>query len=295
MIGVQRHGVFLGADGEEDVRDARSHRRRGVLADPQRHGRPAVEDVQQVPRVLRVAEAVVGQVPVQTVHAGIGVASAATLPVLEADRGIEEEHLAPPLPGQSRLRPQGNLCDRGGGGRLQIDDREGIGEVLGHIGPIADDGHAPRTVAGKLHALPQRGQKGKVVGHFGRRSSIKPAELVQQGRGVDPAQLVCAGVGHEDRLAVAAGRHTPRQGRAQIDVVEENRIEQLPGRGVDDAHGVRVDPAPLQLRGRQLEVREHVYHVDITAVGRNSYAADAGTAVGQADRCGLVAGRVDRR
>ena len=108
------------------MRDARPHRRGGVLADPQRHGRPAVEDVQQAPRVLRVAESVVGQVPIQTVHAGIGVATAATLPVLEADRGVEEQHLAPPLTRQLRLGPQGNLRHLGRGRRLQIDDRQRI-------------------------------------------------------------------------------------------------------------------------------------------------------------------------
>ncbi len=51
----------------------------------------------------------------------------------------------------------------------------------------------------------------------------------------------------------------------------------------------------LELRGRHLVVGENVYGIEVSPVRRNADAPHARTAVGQPDRGGLVAGRVDRR
>ena len=119
---------------------------------------------------------------------------------------------------------------------------QGVAEIFGHVGGRAEQGQAARAVAGKLDPPPQTDQEGQVVGHVGRRdrrrravarraglllaARAELAQLLQQCRQVDHTQLARAGVAHAEQLAVGRGGHAPRIGRAEIDVVQEHRVEQ---------------------------------------------------------------------
>ena len=79
-------GFFFRTHGEEDVRHARAGPPSRPLADAQPHGRRRLVRQQHALGILRIAQAVVEQVPVQAIGAGVGMTTLATLPVLEADR-----------------------------------------------------------------------------------------------------------------------------------------------------------------------------------------------------------------
>ncbi len=285
----------------------------GVLAHAQRHGGPAVEHVQHAAGVLRVAQAVVDQVPIQPVDAGVGMAGSAALPVLEADRGVVEQRLAAALLGPLRPGAQGDLRRRAGPTSTADRPPTGIAEVFGDEDVGADGRHAPGARAFQLDPPPQRpgtpgrwarrparreteplvGPGRRLAGLVLRRGGFDLRQFFHQTGGIDHAQLVGAGVGNADLFAVAAGGHAPRVGRPQVHVVQQHRVDELLGRRVDDAQGVGVHPAPLQLRGGHLVAGQDVGHVHVLAVGRHAQPAHARAAVGQADGRGLPGGRVD--
>jgi len=87
-------GVILGAVGELDELLAGAHCRFGRLANGQaHHGRRAVRQ-QETSRVVRVAQAVVGEVPVEAVGPAIRMTARAALPLLEAQAGVVEQEFA---------------------------------------------------------------------------------------------------------------------------------------------------------------------------------------------------------
>ncbi len=96
-IGVEGLGHLRRLDGEQDVPDAGADGGFGALAHADAHGRRRLEGQQQALGVLGIADAVVEQVPVQTVHPRLaGMAAGAALPALEADARVVEVKLALP-------------------------------------------------------------------------------------------------------------------------------------------------------------------------------------------------------
>ena len=106
---VDGHGLLLGPHGEQDVRDARAHGRLG-----RRPRTPSDIDggVWWASSMLLVFFGLPRPSFIRSqfrrVDAGVGVATRAALPVLEAEVGVVEEHLAAALDGQLGLRAQGD-------------------------------------------------------------------------------------------------------------------------------------------------------------------------------------------
>ena len=295
---VNRHRLLLGTDGEQDVGDPGANRVLGIGANARGHRRRRLVRQQHAPDVFGVPQPVVHQVPVQGVHPGVGMTARTTLPVLEAEAGVVEEHLAAALYGQLRPWTQRDRREHLAGLGFQVDHGKSVGEVAGDVGVRADNGQSARAAvlhffkrrrcvkmaAVKPDSPPDPHQERQIVGHVGGRGrSIDPAvvraaaffvvlggghggQLLQQGLRVDHAQLVRAGVADTDQLPVRRGRHAPRIGRAKVHVVQEHGVDQLLFHRVDDRHRVGVHPAALELRGGHLVPGKNVNGVNVLAV-----------------------------
>ena len=149
----------------EGVLDAAADGNLGRGPDAQAHDRRRLVGQHQALGVLRVADAVVEQVPVEAVHARvIVVATGAALPALEADGGVVEIHLAAAhrrhlMPGIQR---HGLSHGRRGG---EVHHVQAVGEVAGHKGPVAGDDQRARATAAELHPVAQAVEEGQIVGH----------------------------------------------------------------------------------------------------------------------------------
>ena len=75
---------------------------------------------------------------------------------------------------------------------------------------------------------------------------------------------------HEESVAIAAPGHSPRGRGAGVYGVEQHGVEELQFREVNDAPGVAVDPATLDLGRRQVKVRQDVRHDGVAAVRRDT-------------------------
>ncbi len=104
-----------------------------------------------------------------------------------------------------------------------------------------------------------------------------------QGRAVDDADFVGAGVGGAEVFAVLGTGDGPRVGGSQIDVVEQDGVEEFFVGQADDAEGVGVHPAAFDLGGGKLVAAKGVGGVGELAVGGKADAAQGGGAVGQGD------------
>ena len=101
---------------------------------------------------------------------------------------------------------------------------------------------------------------------------------------IDDANLVRAGQGNADVLAVGGAFDSPGVGGAEVDIVQQDGIDELFGGHVDDGQGIGVHPAAFELRGGQLVAGENVCDVSVFAVRTYGDIVQCRTAVGQLDR-----------
>ena len=284
QVRVDRQGVLLRSHGELDVADPGAHRDLGRVARAGAHGRRRAVGEQQALGVLGVADAVVQEVPVQPVHAPVGVAAGAALPLLEAQRGVVEEHLAAAREaGRDLGRSQGDRARRAIGLRIEVDHPQAVREVLGREGAPGHDRQAARAPAGRRDPAPQAGEEGQVVGDLRGHRLLHPQEDLQHAGQVDDGELVAPGVGHQQPGALRVHRHAPGVGGAAVDVVEQDGVQELAPLDVDDAQRVGVHPAALELGRRQVVAGEDVRREGVLAVRGDAQVAQAGAPVGQAD------------
>jgi hypothetical protein len=190
-----------------------------------------------------------------------------------------EEHLPPAHFGQLRRRPQRDRSNGTFRPRRKINDRHGIGEVLGRVEGLSGDRDASRSFAWQVDAPTQIAEEREVARHVLR---VCP-ELSMQTQAVDDADLVRARVTHALPLAVAGADHVPRIGGPLIHVVEQHGIEPTPGGRLDDAQGTGVHPAPIHLRRGELIVGQCVNDVCVPAVRGHADPANGSAAVRQRD------------
>ena len=171
-----------------------------------------------------------------------------------------------------------------GSGLAQINEAEGVGEVIGHVGlAAAATNHRARAeiILGQLDPLAQADEKGQVVRHVGLDAGsgvgISRLGVVergghlgqpgQDGREVNHADFVRAGMGDEQSRAVGGPGDAPGVGGAAVNVVQQDGVEDFHPREVNDGGRVAVHPAAVKLSGGQAEAGQEVGHHGVFAVG----------------------------
>ena len=111
---INRRGDILIGGSKQDVCQTGANGGRRCFPDTSAHGGWGSMRPDQAPGVLGVADAIVEQVPVQTVNSTIiGMATCATLPPLKRERCVVEQQLSPSNCGDRSGRPRGNGVVRG--------------------------------------------------------------------------------------------------------------------------------------------------------------------------------------
>ena len=105
-----------------------------------------------------------------------------------------------------------------------------------------------------------------------------------------------AGEGDEQTHTGGIQRDTPGVGRPIHHLVQEDGGDNFAGCHVDDRHGIGIDPAAIELGGRQVKSAECVDDVSGVAVAAEGDAAGVGGAERQADwGFGLQCLEIDHR
>src|SRR5579859_5414721 len=93
---VNGGGHLVRRGGKQNMANPGPNRGGSIRANPERHYGRGLEREQQAFDILRIADAVVEEVPIHSIDASIrGMAAGATLPSLETERAIVEKHLPP--------------------------------------------------------------------------------------------------------------------------------------------------------------------------------------------------------
>ena len=240
------------------------------------------------------------------------------MPTLEADAGVVKVEL--PFAGQGhpvewRSGPlgagSGGLAEKRDGlgpglGAAQVNEAEGVGEVVGHISFAAEQNHRARAkiILGQPDPLAQPDEKGQVTRHFGLGAGggVGISRLGVVGRGgdlgqpgkdgweINDADLMRAGMGDEQRRAVSGPGNAPGVGGAAVNVVQQDGVEDLHPREVNDGRRIAVHPAAVKLGCGQAEVGQNVRDHGVFAVRGDAQVVEQPAAVGQSEFLDHLAG-----
>ena len=167
-VGVNGPRNCFGLNGKQDAAEAGADGGFGGVAHAQAHRRRGAVRQQHALGVLGVPDAVVEEVPVKAVHAGIvGVATGAALPALETEGAVVEIEFAQAVLGHREIGAEASFLQKWYWGALQIDDFEGVRKEAGdnEAGSFDDGGAGPFAV--ELDPFTQAGEEGQIVGNVG--------------------------------------------------------------------------------------------------------------------------------
>ena len=87
----------------------------------------------------------------------------------------------------------------------------------------------------------------------------------------------------KQKASVRGKEHAPRIGGPSVRIVQQDGMRPVRMRRINDSHGIRVHPAPVQLRRRHLVAAQHVRHGQVAAIRANGHAPHALRSVGQGE------------
>ena len=295
-IGVHRLRHVLGLHCEQDVADPGANCHLGGFPHADAHGWGSEVGEQHALVVLRIANPVVEQVPVEGVHPAVArMAGRTALPALETDVGVVEEILAFANLAHGLLGSQPHR-DPSGMARRQIEHGQSIREIICHINLAAHHHRRPRTTIGLRQpvTLADPHQERKVVGHIGLNSGGgvdgsaaglegggQLIEFGQQTRKIDDADLVGPGVGDHQAPPICAPGDPPRIGRAAVNIVKQDGVDDLQRGQVDKGFGVGAHPAAIDLGRRQGVTRQYMAHRRIPSIRRDPQVLEHPAAIRQ--------------
>ena len=240
----------------------------GAHAAPHR-GRRVVGILQRLV-VLRVAEAVVGQVPVEAVARGVLlVAARAAEPVLVGDAAVVGHQLAFAPLGHFLHRPE-----RDGGAEragLGVEHRHRVAEIIRDeqlAGRLAQRERARAEPAGGQAAgdVPRREDLNVLLQALDLRRGLRRGGELERGGQVDDRHLVDAGEADVKAFGVGRQREAAGIGRAGEQLVEQQGDAPVRLGEIEHRKPVGIDPAALHLHRRHLVVRDEIGHEGPVAV-----------------------------
>ncbi len=162
---VDCYGFFFRAYCKLDVSDSGSHSGLAVFTNTRYHRRRRFMREQQALGILRISQAVIEQVPVQSIGPGAGRMTTGTaLPALETKPGVVEQHLTLSLGCHVGLRAEGYGCSLESRFGVYIHDGQAVGEILGDISFVTNDGECSQAFARQLDTLSNTVKEAQFVG-----------------------------------------------------------------------------------------------------------------------------------